>query len=91
MHGRFNRVEAMRKALLTLAVLVVYVLHQDVWLFRTARPLVLGFLPVGLAYHAAYSVLAALLMWLLVRLAWPSHLEDEAERPELAPPRTREP
>ena len=79
----------MKKALLTLAVLVVYVLHQDVWLFRTARPLALGFLPIGLAYHAAYSVLAALLMWLLVRLAWPSRLEDEAERHELAPPRTR--
>jgi len=89
MHGRFNRVEAMKKALLTLAVLIVYVLHQDVWLFRTARPLVFGFMPVGLAYHAAYSVLAALLMWLLVRLAWPSRLEDEAERHELARPRTR--
>src|SRR5258708_4094125 len=63
MHGRFNRVEAMKKALLTLAVLVVYILHQDVWFFRTARPLVFGFVPVGLAYHAAYSVLAALLMW----------------------------
>jgi hypothetical protein len=69
----------MKKALLTLAVLVVYILHQDVWLFGTARPLVFGFLPVGLAYHAAYSLVAALLMWLLVRLAWPSRLEQEAE------------
>lgn len=70
----------MKKALLTLVVLVVYVLHQDVWLFRAARPLVFGFVPVGLAYHAAYTVLAALLMWLLVRVAWPSRLEQEAER-----------
>jgi hypothetical protein len=70
----------MKKTLLTLAVLIVYLLHQDVWLFHTARPLVFGFLPVGLAYHAAYSVLAAFLMWLLVRLAWPSRLEQEAER-----------
>jgi Na+(H+)/acetate symporter ActP len=89
MHVRFKRVEAMKKALLTLAVLVVYILHQDVWFFHTARPLVFGFVPVGLAYHAAYSVLAALLMWLLVRLAWPSRLEDEAERHERTPPRTR--
>ena len=70
----------MKKALLTLAVLIVYVLHQDVWLFRVARPLVFGFVPVGLAYHVAYSVVAALLMWLLVRVAWPSRLEQEAER-----------
>jgi hypothetical protein len=70
----------MKKALLTLVVLIVYVLHQDVWLFRAAQPLVFGFVPVGLAYHAAYCVLCALLMWLLVRVAWPSRLEHEAER-----------
>jgi hypothetical protein len=70
----------MKKALLSLAVLIVSILHQDVWFFPTARPLVFGFVPVGLAYHAAYSVLAALLMWLLVRQAWPSRLEQEAER-----------
>jgi hypothetical protein len=69
-----------KKALLTLAVLAVYALHQDVWFWRSARPLVLGFLPVGLAYHAAYSVLAALTMWLLVATAWPRRLEEEAER-----------
>jgi hypothetical protein len=69
-----------KKGLLTLAVVVVYALHQDIWLWRTARPLVFGFLPVGLAYHAGYSILAALLMWLLVSLAWPHHLEEEAEK-----------
>lgn len=67
----------MRRILLALAILLVYVLHQDVWFWRTARPLVFGFLPVGLAYHAGYSVAAALLMALLVRTAWPSHLEEE--------------
>jgi hypothetical protein len=75
-----------KKASLALVVLIVYILHQDVWLFRTARPLVFGFVPVGLAYHAGYSVLAALLMWLLVEVAWPSHLEQEPD----VPPRTRE-
>jgi hypothetical protein len=34
------------------------------------RPsLVLGFLPVGLAYHAAYTIAIALLMTLLVKTA----------------------
>jgi hypothetical protein len=58
----------------------VYVLHQDVWFWRTAHPLVFGFLPIGLAYHAFFCVLASLLMWLLVSQAWPGHLEAEAEK-----------
>jgi hypothetical protein len=58
-----------------LAVAALYLLHQDVWFWRTARPLVLGFLPVGLAYHGAYCLAAALLMWALTKAAWPSHLE----------------
>lgn len=69
----------MRKALLVLLVVVVYALHQDVWLWRTARPLVFGVVPAGLAYHAGYSVLAALLMAVLVRFAWPHELERAAE------------
>jgi len=69
-----------RRALLVLAVVALYVLHQDVWLWRTARPLVFGFVPIGLFYHACYSVAASLLMWLLVREAWPVHIEEEAER-----------
>jgi uncharacterized protein DUF3311 len=76
-----------KRALLVLAVVALYVLHQDVWLWRTARPLVFGFLPVGLFYHACYSVAASLLMWLLVRQAWPAHLEEEAERGERPRPR----
>jgi hypothetical protein len=65
------------KWLLTLMVVLVYVLHQDFWLWRD-RTLVLGFLPVGLAYHAAYSILAALMMAVLVRFAWPEQLEDDS-------------
>jgi hypothetical protein len=71
----------MKKALLGLATLALYLLHQDVWLWRSARPLVFGFVPIGLFYHAGYAVLASLLMWLLVRHAWPAHLEREAELP----------
>jgi hypothetical protein len=75
----------LKRAVLTLVVLAVYALHQDVWFWRSARPLVFGFLPVGLAYHAAFSVLATLLMWLLVTQVWPQHLEEDAERPESEP------
>ncbi len=69
----------MKRTLLVLAVAVLYVLHQDYWNWFEARPLVFGFLPIGLAYHAAFSVAAAGVLWLLVHFAWPQHLEDAHE------------
>jgi hypothetical protein len=72
----------MKKTLLVAAVVVLYALHQDFWNWRTAYPLVFGFVPVGLFYQACFSVASALLMWLLVRFAWPGHLETEIERQE---------
>jgi hypothetical protein len=71
----------MKKSLLVLAVAALYALHQDVWLFRIARPLLLGFLPPGLTYHAAYTLAVAVLMAALVRWAWPARL-DAADRDE---------
>jgi len=66
----------LKPALLTLMVAVVYLLHQDFWNWNKFEPLVLGFLPIGLAYQAAYSVLAAATMAVLVKFAWPKHLEN---------------
>ena len=63
-----------------MAVIALYTLHQDFWFWRTAKPLVFGFIPIGLFYHACYSVAASLLMWMLVEQAWPAHLEKEIER-----------
>ena len=37
--------------------------------------------PIGLFYHAVYSVAVAVLMWALIRFAWPDHLEDESGPP----------
>lgn len=68
----------MNRLLLGLVVAALYLLHQDAWFWREARPLVFGFLPVGLAYHAAYCVAVTLLMWMLTRVAWPAHLEEAA-------------
>lgn len=58
----------------------LYALHQDVWFWRDARPLIFGFLPVGLAYHGAYCVAVAALMWGLTRTVWPSHLDEGTDR-----------
>ena len=71
----------MKRILLVVAVATLYVLHQDIWFWRSSY-LVFGFIPIGLFYHACFSVAAALLMWLLVTFAWPSHLEREVEQAE---------
>jgi len=71
------------KWLLVLLTIAVYALHQDTWNFRKATPLVAEVLPIGLAYHAFYCVLAAVLLALLVRFAWPAELEEvESLAPE---------
>jgi hypothetical protein len=65
-----------RGALLAAFTLILYLLHQDYWNWRAAHPLIFGFLPVGLAYHALYTIGAALWMAVLVKLAWPGHLDE---------------
>jgi len=62
---------------LVVLVIAVYVFHQDFWFWRQARPLLFGFVPVGLSYHALYTLAVSFVMWLLVRYAWPGHLEPE--------------
>ena len=64
-----------RSVLLGLAVLALYVAHQDFWFRDVARPLVFGFLPIGLFYHVVLCLAIAGLMWVLVRCAWPVRLE----------------
>ena len=68
----------MKTILLVVAVAVLYILHQDFWFWRSSY-LVFGFIPIGLFYQGVYAIAAALLMWLLVTFAWPSHLEREVE------------
>ncbi len=60
--------------LIWLMVVVLAVLHQDVWNWDS-KALVMGFIPVGLAYHALYSVAAALMWMAALRWAWPSGVE----------------
>ena len=73
--------QSMSRWILSAAVVALYLLHQDIWFWETARPLVFGFLPIGLFYHVAYSVAVAVLMVVLVRYAWPSRFERHDEVP----------
>jgi hypothetical protein len=65
--------------LTALVLLLFFALHQDIWLWRESRPLVFGVLPVGLAYHSAYTLAVSVVMAVLVRRYWPSHLEESNE------------
>jgi len=64
--------------ILWLLTISLFVLHQDVW-FWSDGTLVFGFMPIGLLYHASYSLAAAALWAATVKLAWPKDLEDWAE------------
>ena len=61
-------------------VALLYVLHQDVWLWRAARPFIFGVMPVGLFYHAAFTLSCSVVLALLVKYAWPGHLESAEPR-----------
>jgi hypothetical protein len=65
----------MRIWLAAAAVALLYLLHQDFWFWREARPLVFGVLPIGLFYHVAFTFITSLVLLLLVKVAWPAHLE----------------
>ena len=66
------------KYFIAVLILAVYALHQDTWNW-TNRTLLFGVMPVGLAYHAGFSVLCSILMFILVKTMWPSKLEEEVE------------
>ncbi|MGA2747646.1 MAG: hypothetical protein ABSG59_02640 [Verrucomicrobiota bacterium] len=66
-----------KRLLLFLLIAAMYVAHQDSWDRLRAEPMIFGFLPAGLAYHAAYSIAAAAMMAILVATAWPKHLEEQ--------------
>ena len=66
-----------KRTILSLAVLLA-ILHQDLWNWGSAK-LVFGFMPVGLFYHACYS-LAAVTLWVFaIKFAWPSEIEAWAD------------
>lgn len=65
------------RRLLYLGLLLLYLLHNDLWLWDDPR-IVCG-LPIGLLYHIGFCGAAAGLMVLLVHYAWPSELDAEGE------------
>jgi hypothetical protein len=64
-----RRAGAAGRNLIVALLVALFALHQDVWFWRDAR-VVLG-VPVGLAYHVAFSVAVTVVLALAVRWGWP--------------------
>jgi hypothetical protein len=71
-----------------LALVLLAILHQDVWYWDDPT-LVLGFLPIGLAYHLVYSIATAVVWCLALKYAWPEDLESYAVGKEIDEVRPR--
>lgn len=65
----------MRGAIWIILILLV-VLHQDFWWWDDYNPLVFGFIPISLAWHAGISIGAAVLWALAIRFAWPPEVDE---------------
>lgn len=72
----------MRK-LVYLFPLSLLFLHHDFWYWDDTT-LVFGFMPIGLAYHAMYSIAASAAWAAVIHFAWPMHLESFANREDSA-------
>lgn len=65
-------------------VVLLIVLHQDVWLWENDT-LIAGFMPITLLYHACISLAAGVTWFLATKFAWPAALEEEnAAAPEMS-------
>jgi len=64
------------KIFLYIMIVVLAVLHQDFWNFDN-HTLVFGFMPLGLAYHAGYTICAVILWSLIIKFAWPQNLAQD--------------
>jgi hypothetical protein len=69
-----------KRALILAFFLLLFALHQDSW-WKADATLVLGVLPISLAYHTVWTLLIALGWWLVGKYCWPKNLDDEDAQP----------
>ena len=68
------------KHILYLALAGLYLLHNDLFLWND--DCLIGGFPSGLLYHVAYCIAASVLMFLMVRFAWPAELNVDPDQTE---------
>ena len=57
-------------------IILLAILPPDWWWWDEKEPLVLGFMPIGLAWHAGISLAAGLVGLLAVMFCWPAHRDE---------------
>ena len=60
------------------ALVLAFGMHNDFWIWNNSTS-ILG-LPIGLAYHVGFCLAMSILMALLVKYAWPHHLQGVEDR-----------
>lgn len=65
-------------------IVLLAIIHQDWWWWDDSTTLVLGFVPIGLAFHAGVSFAAACLWALAVAYCWPADVDDDEDQPASA-------
>ncbi len=63
-----------KKAILITTFIILAILHQDFWNWDNSS-LIFNFIPLGLFYHACYSITAAIFWAVVIKIAWPKNLE----------------
>ena len=66
------------KNLIWLLVAVLLIAHQDFWNWNDYS-LCMGFIPMGLFYHACLSIAAGVVWFMVCTFAWPDDLEEDFE------------
>jgi len=66
------------RTIVWMLVVVLAIVHFDFW-YWSDRTLLFGFLPIGLGFHAGFSLACGFVWLLAVRFAWPSELEAWAD------------
>jgi len=56
-------------------VILLVILHQDIWFWESHEP-VFGFMPVALLWHAGISVAASITWFIATKIAWPTFEES---------------
>ena len=56
-------------------VILLVILHQDVWFWDSHEP-AFGFMPVALLWHAGISVAASITWFIATKVAWPTFGEN---------------
>lgn len=63
------------RRLIYLLLVGLAIVHQDFWWRADDKTLVLGFLPVSLAFHVGVSVAACVLWGMACRWCWPTDVD----------------